>query len=327
MENLSSATRKRNTVTEKEILNLFKKARVEVKKVKNGKESADFSGFGFDEQTINALNDLPDEVQLSLLYFRKEALLYEKISPLILKTQFYGVVEVCHSLVSKKNCLESFRNIFGKKKKKNATEIDRTLDLLHKEGRIKLFCLPKKPNSWYLVFVSDYKKIIEKVKEKVVKEQAAKVLERKKRKTVERMHVVDGVLFERFKKKMSHWKSLRIREKKLLSVLSTKEWKCQEEDLIELVRSGLLLAENDKVYWLTVPNAGTFYTFAEEGDKQIIKILSRTNFGEMREEELFVKAANYNLPLGTRFHVDHLLGLQKIKRVNTNNGFLVKLSE
>ena len=93
---------------------------------------------------------LPNEIQLGMISLRNYAEKYEKICPIILKSQFYGFID-------------------------QVTQVERNLDKLNKEGRIKLFCTPDKSDSWYLVFICDFRKCVDLVMNSVCGGGSSKV--------------------------------------------------------------------------------------------------------------------------------------------------------
>lgn len=100
-----------------------------------------------------------------------------------------------------------------------------------------------------------------------------------------------------------------------------------------LVRAGFLLPRRDvrlesDAFWLSHPRCGFMVTELRSGRSELLSVVSRSRYKEMREVELGRKPLKLSRPggLGLAFHLADLLGVGKLQRMETAAGTFMRLT-
>jgi len=189
------------------------------------------------------------------------------------------------------------------------TEVDRELEQLKREGKIRSFNLRLKANEFAFMFVDDYIAQVEVERRKV--KQAAHEL-----------------VFDAFMKNvLPATRSEEYIEKERLRGLLFPGQVASEEQLWLLVHAGLLIRDmrpEIEGYWFSVPNIGAFVEACIKGRKEVALIFKRQKHQELLQESIKQKLLRSS-SLGPLFHVRDLIGQGVLESISTTAGLLLRL--
>ncbi|XP_054160298.1 serine/threonine-protein kinase 19-like [Oppia nitens] len=181
----------------------------------------------------------------------------------------------------------------------NKTLIDRQLNTWSKSSYIRLFRLGSTAddNEVAVVLMSDFQELVDKCCPKTI-------------------------ITERYLKKVIYEKhSTHIS----CDVLKN-EYQFNEENIIELVRIGLLARHlNVGQLLVSIPNVGEFVKTFHLGRNTLISIIKKNKYKEILKSELMKKRYPKNMKLSVEYHINDLIGSQTVEVIKTSNDLLLRL--
>ncbi|KAI9026414.1 serine-threonine protein kinase 19-domain-containing protein [Phycomyces nitens] len=134
---------------------------------------------------------------------------------------------------------------------------------------------------------------------------------------------IDPNFFDRFKRLIETRES---KEKCLSRDVLMKECCNQEEELIQLVKAGVLLPHlRLNLYWVSIPGQGMFFSDVRKGREEILQMLkkrpTKDMFEKMIQQKVFKKTS-----IGYEFLLHDLVGSGRAERHHTPMGDLIRLT-
>jgi len=297
---------------------------------------------GVEVENDDALLEVPSDVWVCVEILRKE-FIQESVTreirtprkkrrpllpfPVILKSQLYSVLI-------------------------NLTEVDRTLEKLQQEYKIKMFKILSLKDEYLVMVTEDYINVIRAQSEKYKKNKAisASPLSKGKEKISTEQGDDKGKgkskaqrifsdeedekeenlsteldLFEIFiQKVVLQHPNCFIGDDALLSLFPySKE---QNETLIsELINYGLLIHTRDDNmgYCLSIPNCGNLVASVLRGRAELLNLVKRQKHQEILKEDLCQKNLRSS-ELSVRFHLRDLIGQKRFESIETTAGPLIR---
>ncbi|XP_061208226.1 inactive serine/threonine-protein kinase 19 [Neopsephotus bourkii] len=197
------------------------------------------------------------------------------LPPLVLRHQLYSIVS-------------------------DRTAVDRHLDRLRADGRIRLLHVGLGSDTLGVVCVDAYR---EKVLAGAAGSPRAPLIRR----------FLDGAV--------AASPALGYEEREL------KEWGFGDRDITQLVAAGLLTLRDAGSWWLSVPGLGRFIRAILRGRGAILSRLRRARHRELLLEELQERRAPPGAAIGLSFILHDLLGAQLVLSVPTTSGPMLRLAE
>jgi serine/threonine-protein kinase 19 len=90
------------------------------------------------------------------------------------------------------------------------------------------------------------------------------------------------------------------------------------------MNAGLLVLRDVNVWWLSIPNIGSYTKSLIMGRREIASLLKRQKWKEMLLKDLEKKKLRYST-LGINYHVKDLVGKGIVDSVDTTSGKLIRL--
>ncbi|XP_062503239.1 inactive serine/threonine-protein kinase 19-like [Corticium candelabrum] len=178
------------------------------------------------------------------------------------------------------------------------TVVDRELERLQQENKIRLFKLSTGPDDYAVISV------------RILKAHLQSVTHEDSRETVDRF----------FARVLSSHNDVAI-SKRTLSC----EKGFTERDVSRLIACGLLTVQDVGSYWISIPGLGLFMRYFVRGRDTVLRTLRKTKYNEMMQSELEVRKLA-TCKLGTKFHVLDLIGAELVTCVETTSGSLLHLN-
>ncbi|XP_060095069.1 inactive serine/threonine-protein kinase 19 isoform X2 [Heteronotia binoei] len=211
---------------------------------------------------------------LASLFPRK--LFEDALPPLILRHQIYSLV-------------------------KDRTTVDRCLNQLKEEGRIRMFQHGFDADNLVLTFTDSYKS---KVLEFVSGKEFAKTVRK----------FLDSVL--------TSCPDISFDKKRML-----REFGFSDAEITQLVNAGVLTVRDAGSWWLAVPGAGRFVKYFIKGRKAVLGMIQKAKYKEVLLSDLQNRRAPSSVKLGLPYHVHDIIGAQLVDCVPTTSGTLLRLAE
>ncbi|XP_074638459.1 inactive serine/threonine-protein kinase 19-like [Acropora palmata] len=221
--------------------------------------------------------EVPNDTQAAILFLKSIVPLNKfqgKIPAIILKHQIYCVM-------------------------KDKTLVDRQLNNLWEENKIRLFKLTSGSDEFAVVLTDDF---INHMKGRT---SDAKVLL-----TIEKF--INNVL-------PSHT-DVSISKKDALV-----KFKLSEEEITHLVNTGVLTARDVGSWWLSIPGAGVFMKNFSNGRKALVQMIRKRKYREILERDLLSRNFDSHSKLGIAYHTYDIIGAEIVKSVETTSGRLLRL--
>ncbi|RZC68873.1 hypothetical protein C5167_032006 [Papaver somniferum] len=194
---------------------------------------------------------------------------------------------------------------------KDRTQVDRELESLKKEKKLRVFKLNTGQDDHGIMFTEDYLM------------QIGIVMRR-----IEAKKEDDVAVFDWFKNYVIDSKldpSISHQELCLLLALGGK---VKDAHITVLINAGLLTRQlvDSNMYWFAIPNIGSVLKSLLQGRKELLSFLSRRKYKEMLMAPLEKKRFRMSM-LDTRFHLRDLIGSGHLKTFNTPTGLAVRISK
>ncbi|KAI3915666.1 hypothetical protein MKX01_015491 [Papaver californicum] len=194
---------------------------------------------------------------------------------------------------------------------KNRTQVDRELESLKKEKKLRVFKLNTGQDDHGIMFTEDYLMQIGIVMKRIgaKMEDDVKVIDWFKN------YVIDSKLDP----SISHQE---------LCLLLALGGKVKDAHITILINAGLLTRQlvDSSMYWFAIPNIGSVLKSLSQGRKELLSFLSRRKYKEMLMAPLEKKRFRMSM-LDTRFHLRDLIGSGHLKTFNTPTGLAVRISK
>ncbi|XP_015260950.1 PREDICTED: serine/threonine-protein kinase 19 isoform X3 [Gekko japonicus] len=221
----------------------------------------------------------PEAVESALQYLASlfpRKLFEDALPPLILKHQVYSLV-------------------------KDRTTVDRCLNQLKEEGRIRMFQHGFDADSLVLTFTDSYQsKVLEFVSGKEVARTVRKFL--------------DSVLIS--------CPDISFDKKRMLT-----EFGFSDAEITQLVNAGVLTVRDAGSWWLAVPGAGRFVKYFIKGRKAVLGMIQKAKYKEVLLSDLQNRRAPSSVKLGLPYHVHDIIGAQLVDCIPTSSGTLLRLAD
>ncbi|XP_053158827.1 serine/threonine-protein kinase 19 isoform X2 [Hemicordylus capensis] len=219
------------------------------------------------EAVESALQDLAS------LFPRK--LFEDSLPPLVLRHQIYSLV-------------------------KDRTTVDRHLNQLKDDGRIRMFQHSFDADTFVVTFTDNY---ISKVLEFVSGKESARTVKK----------FLDSVL--------SSCPDISFDKRRLL-----KEFGFRDTEITQLVNAGVLTVRDAGSWWLAVPGAGRFIKCFIKGRKSVLGMIEKAKYKEVLLSDLQSRRAP-SVKLGLPYHIHDIIGAQLVDCVPTSSGTLLRLAD
>ncbi|KAI3968578.1 hypothetical protein MKW92_033108 [Papaver armeniacum] len=193
---------------------------------------------------------------------------------------------------------------------KDRTQVDRELESLKKEKKLRVFKLNTGQDDHGIMFTEDYLMQIGIVMKRIGARKE------------------DDAVFDWFKNYVIDSKldpSISHQELCLLLALGGK---VKDAHITVLINAGLLTRQlvDSNMYWFAIPNIGSVLKSLLQGRKELLSFLSRRKYKEMLMAPLEKKRFRMSM-LDTRFHLRDLIGSGHLKTFNTPTGLAVRISK
>ncbi|XP_067172992.1 inactive serine/threonine-protein kinase 19-like [Apteryx mantelli] len=100
-----------------------------------------------------------------------------------------------------------------------------------------------------------------------------------------------------------------------------------DADVTQLVAAGVLTVRDAGSWWLAVPGAGRFIKAFVRGRRALLAVIRRSRYKEVALAELGQRRSLAGARLGVAYHVHDLVGAQLVHRIPSASGTLLRLAE
>ncbi|XP_062454533.1 LOW QUALITY PROTEIN: inactive serine/threonine-protein kinase 19 [Rhea pennata] len=100
-----------------------------------------------------------------------------------------------------------------------------------------------------------------------------------------------------------------------------------DADVTQLVAAGVLTVRDAGSWWLAVPGAGRFVKAFVRGRRALLAAIRRSRYKEVALAELGQRRGLAGAPLGVAYHIHDLVGAQLVRRIPSASGTLLRLAE
>ncbi|XP_066472626.1 inactive serine/threonine-protein kinase 19 isoform X2 [Tiliqua scincoides] len=183
---------------------------------------------------------------------------------------------------------------------KDRTTVDRRLNQLKDEGRIRMFQHGFDADSIAVAFTDNYKS---KVLEFVSGKEFARTVQK----------FLDSVV--------SSCPDISFDKGKML-----KDFGFRDTEITELVNAGVLTVRDAGSWWLAVPGAGRFVKCFIKGRKAVLNMIEKAKYKEVLLSDLQNRRAP-SVKLGLSYHIHDIIGAQLVDCVPTTSGTLLRLAD
>lgn len=221
--------------------------------------------------------EVPSDTEAAVLYLKALVPLDKfqgKIPAIILKHQIYCVV-------------------------KDRTLVDRQLNNLWEENKIRLFKLTSGSDEFGVVITDDY---VSHIKSRVTDTSILPTIDK----------FANDVLPNHADVSIS-------------KIDITGKFKLSEEQITQLVNIGVLTTRDVGSWWLSIPGAGIFMKNFSNGRKALIQMFKKRKYQEILEKDLLSRKFDTHSKLGIRYHVYDIIGADIVKSSDTTSGRLLRL--
>ncbi|CAH3039248.1 unnamed protein product [Pocillopora meandrina] len=221
--------------------------------------------------------EVPSDTEAAILYLKALVPLDKfegKIPAIILKHQIYCVV-------------------------KDRTLVDRQLNTLWEENKIRLFKLTSGSDEFGILITDEY---ISHIKSRVTDTSILPAMDK----------FTNDVLPNHADVSIS-------------KIDITGKFKLSEEEITQLVNTGILTTRDVGSWWLSIPGAGIFMKNFSNGRKALIQMFKKRKYREILEKDLLTRKFDSHSKLGIRYHVYDIIGADFVKSVDTTSGQLLRL--
>uniref|UniRef100_A0A7S4DYL1 Uncharacterized protein n=1 Tax=Lotharella globosa TaxID=91324 RepID=A0A7S4DYL1_9EUKA len=189
---------------------------------------------------------------------------------------------------------------------RNRTTVDRELDKLRRDGKIRMVELPNIGRDCQgIMLVADYASTVREIMEKENNDAIRRVGERF-------LEVLSSIPFS------------DVSRTKLLTLLGKPFQSSPTSSISNLIRIGVLTRKGLSDYHVAIPAIGTFVVDIKKARKEIISIVKKRMYREILQKELEKKSLKTSR-MSLRYHLMDLEGLQLLDFVETNMGTLVRI--
>jgi len=221
--------------------------------------------------------EIPSDTKAALLFLKSVLPLSKfegKIPAIVLKHQLYCVV-------------------------KDKTLVDRQLNNLWEENKVRLFKLTSGSDEFGVVLTDDY---VSHIKSRVTDANILLTIDK----------FVSDVL--------PNHTDVSISKKDASS-----KFKLSEEELTHMVSTGVLTTRDVGSWWLSIPGAGVFMKNFSNGRKALIRLIRQRKYHEILEKDLLSRKFDSHSKLGIAYHIYDIIGAEIVKSVETTSGRLLRL--
>ncbi|XP_070591749.1 inactive serine/threonine-protein kinase 19 [Erythrolamprus reginae] len=200
----------------------------------------------------------------------------DSLPPLILKHQIYSLV-------------------------KDRTVVDRYLNQLKNEGRIRMFQHSFDTDFFVVAFTDSY---VAKVQEFISGKKFARTVKK----------FLDSVL--------ATCPDISFDKKRM-----SKDFGFRDTEITQLVNAGVLTVRDAGSWWLAVPGAGRFIKCFIKGRKAVLGMIQKSKYKEVLLSDLQSRQAPNAVKLGLPYHIHDIIGAQLVDCVPTTSGTLLRLTD
>ncbi|KAK1162843.1 serine/threonine-protein kinase 19-like [Acipenser oxyrinchus oxyrinchus] len=184
--------------------------------------------------------------------------------------------------------------------KQDRTLVDRQLNELKDQGEILMFQLGFDTDAFAVVFAQDYK----------VKALAAEA----GRETL-------GTVQKFLETVLPSCMDLSFNKEKMLKFLF------RDQEITELIKSGVLTVRDAGSWWLAIPNSGRFTKFFIQGRKAVLGMIKKSKYKEVLQTDLECRKMTSHVKLGIQYHIHDIIGAELVECVPTTSGNLLRLTD
>ncbi|XP_069701542.1 inactive serine/threonine-protein kinase 19-like isoform X2 [Periplaneta americana] len=98
-----------------------------------------------------------------------------------------------------------------------------------------------------------------------------------------------------------------------------------QQEISDLVSSGLLALRSTASFWFSFPNAGEFMRAYLKGRKSVLRTIRKCKFSEILQFELEQRNLEKSAKLGMLYHIHDIIGAELVKCIETTSGSLLRL--
>ncbi|XP_020628815.1 serine/threonine-protein kinase 19-like isoform X2 [Orbicella faveolata] len=182
---------------------------------------------------------------------------------------------------------------------KDKTLVDRQLNKLWEENVIRLFKLTSGSDEFGVLLTDDY---ISHIKSRVSDSSILLTIDK----------FVNDVLPSHIDVSIS-------------KTVAVGKYKLSEEEITQLVNTGVLTTRDIGSWWLSIPGAGIFMKNFSNGRKALIRMFRQRKYREILEKDLLTRKFDSHSKLGIAYHVYDITGAEIVKSVETTSGRLLRL--
>lgn len=184
---------------------------------------------------------------------------------------------------------------------KDKTIVDRQLNELKDRGEIRMFQLGFASDTFGIVFTDDYKV-------KALAETAGKGS------SVAVQKFLDTVL--------SSCSDISYSKEKMVT-----EHSFRDQEITQLVSTGVLTVRDAGSWWLGVPGIGRFVKYFVKGRKAILGMIRRTKYKEVLQSDMQSRKKMSDIKFGYEYHIHDIIGAGLVDCVSTSSGILLRLAD
>eukprot|EP01111_Echinosteliopsis_oligospora_P006443 TRINITY_DN2058_c0_g1_i1.p1 TRINITY_DN2058_c0_g1~~TRINITY_DN2058_c0_g1_i1.p1 ORF type:complete len:230 (+),score=51.47 TRINITY_DN2058_c0_g1_i1:252-941(+) len=186
---------------------------------------------------------------------------------------------------------------------KNRSDVDKNLDKLKREGKVRIFKLLSGKNDFAVVSMKEYINVVELSRDK----------------SKEKPSIFDNFI----SKVIPNYIEPHITKKRLLDLLFDGDK--DENHISAMVNAGILLMDEADSFWFAIPLSGAYVASLSRGRKEILSMLKRQKFKELLLRDMEKKKLRYST-LSVSYLVKDMLGSGSLESVPTTVGPLLRMS-
>lgn len=184
----------------------------------------------------------------------------------------------------------------------NRTKVDQYLNVILKKNEVRLFKLGSIPDEFCLVYSKEYKDHVEKFASNLC-------------------DIPKGTIDKFLENVIAVYDDISLTKHEM-----TTDFKFTENEIKDLVKSGVLSVRDVGSWWISIPDAGLFMKSFITGRKAMLLMIRKCKYKEILQKELEDRKLPKAAKLGITYHIHDIIGADLVSCIETTSGRLLRLN-
>ncbi|KAJ8251161.1 hypothetical protein GJAV_G00217980 [Gymnothorax javanicus] len=106
-----------------------------------------------------------------------------------------------------------------------------------------------------------------------------------------------------------------------------KKFLFKDQEITQLVKSGVLTVRDAGSWWLSIPNSGRFTKYFIQGRKAVLGMIRKSKYGEVLLSELESRRTTTQVKFHIKYHIHDIIGADLVERIPTTSGTLLRFTD